>query len=127
MGTKIRYVLLKLLKPERDLCSLLTTRILFNRFSHCEVYLFLFTFKHYHYLREKIITFFIRITFIYPNFMWLPFGIVLWYPSLTDDNTILNICRGHHLTIVTRGEIMSVFLLTYQRISLVKSTMTGMM
>ena len=29
------------------------------------------------------------------------FGIVLWYPSLADDDTLLNICPGHHLTMVT--------------------------
>ena len=38
--------------------------------------------------------------------MWLLHGIVLWYPSLADDGTLLNICRGHHLTMVTRGKGM---------------------
>ena len=36
--------------------------------------------------------------------MWLLFGIVLWYPSLADDDTLMNICCGHHLTMVTRGK-----------------------
>ena len=49
-------------------------------------------------------TFFIRITIIYSNFMWLLFGIVLLYPSLADDHTLLNTCHGHHLTMVTRGK-----------------------
>ena len=35
---------------QRDLCSLLITRIPFNRFSHCELFLFLCTFEHYYYL-----------------------------------------------------------------------------
>ena len=58
--------------------------------------------------------------------MWLLFEIVLWYPSLADD-TLFNICRGHHLTMVTRGKGMQVFLLTNHSISLVKSTMADMM
>ena len=37
------YVLPKWLKPERDLCSLLITRILFNQFSDCEdIYIFMY-------------------------------------------------------------------------------------
>ena len=74
-----------------------------------------------------MITFFIRITLIYPNFMWLLLEIVLQYPSLADDDTLFNICRGHHLTMVTRGKGMYIFLLTNQGISLVKSTMADMM
>ena len=38
--------------------------------------------------------------------MWLLLEIVLWYPSLADDDTLFNICRGHHLTVVTRGKGM---------------------
>ena len=38
--------------------------------------------------------------------MWLLLEIVLWYPSLADDDTLFNICRGHHLTMVTRGKGM---------------------
>ena len=59
--------------------------------------------------------------------MWPLFGIVLWYPSLADDVTLLNIFGGHHVTMVTRGKGMRVFLLTNHSISLVKSTMADMM
>ena len=34
--------------------------------------------------------------------MWLLLEIVLWYPSHADDDNLFNICRGHHLTMVTR-------------------------
>ena len=71
-----------------------------------KIFLFLCTFEHYYYLHQTIITFFTRITFIYPNFMWPLFGIVLWYQSLADDDTRLTICRGHHLTMVTIGKGM---------------------
>ena len=59
--------------------------------------------------------------------MWLLLKIVLLYPSLADDDTLFNICRGHHLTVVTRGKGMQVYLLTNQSISLVKLTMVDMM
>ena len=55
--------------------------------------------------------------------MYLLFRIVLWYPSLADDDTMLIICRGHHLAMVTRGKGTSVFLLKNQSINLVKPTM----
>ena len=67
------------------------------------------------------------ITFICPNIFCLFLGIVLWCPSLADDDTLLNICLGHHLSMVTRGKGMQVFLLTNQSISLVKSTMADIM
>ena len=38
--------------------------------------------------------------------MWLLLEIVLWYPSLADDDTLFNIYRGHHLTMVTRRKGM---------------------
>ena len=38
--------------------------------------------------------------------MWLLLEIVLWYPSLADDDTLFNICCGRHLTMVTRGKGM---------------------
>ena len=63
-----------------------------------------------------------KTTIIYPNFMWLLSGIVLWCLSLTDNDALLLTCCGHHLTMVTRGKV---FLLTNQSISLVKSTMAG--
>ena len=44
--------------------------------------------------------------------MWLLFGIVLWYPSLNDDYTLLITCRGHHLTMATRAKSMDIVLLT---------------
>ena len=54
-----------------------------------------------------MIIFFIIINFIYPKKnLCLILRIVLWCPSLADDDTLLNICRRHHLTMVTRGEGM---------------------
>ena len=38
--------------------------------------------------------------------MWLLLEIFLWYPSLADDDTLFNISRGHHLTMVARGKGM---------------------
>ena len=38
--------------------------------------------------------------------MWLLSGIVLWYLLLADNDTLLNICRGYHLTMVTREQGM---------------------
>ena len=104
---KGNFFLHKRFKPERDICSLLITRIPFNRFSHCEdsfIFMCIYLNITIIYIKQELCFLLELLLFtqiLYGFFLELFFGT----HHLLGD-TLLNICHGHQLTMVTRGKGM---------------------